>query len=79
MRALLWAVFAFSCSGTAAHAARPDPASDCAPFAALQSSDGRLSEVRGLACRTPGAAPRIEIRERRVIDPAQRLKQGLIW
>jgi hypothetical protein len=79
MRALLWALVMHACAATAALAARPDPASDCASFTALQSSDGRLWEVRGLACRMAGQALRIEIRERRVTDPAQILKQGLIW
>jgi hypothetical protein len=79
MRSLLCGVIALAWFATAAEAARPDVASDCALFTTLEFGSGQLLEVRGLACRASGQPPRVTVRERRVIDPALILRQGLIW
>ena len=75
MRGLLCGLFVLACAGSAVQAARPDLASDCALFAIFETGrpDGAL------ACSRAGQPPRIAIRDRRAVDPATILKQGLIW
>jgi hypothetical protein len=71
MRGLLYGLIVLACAGSAAEAARPDPASDCGSLMTLEN--------RGRACRMSDQPRRATVRARRVIDPATLLKHGLIW
>jgi hypothetical protein len=60
-------------------AARPDPAADCTTFTTVQTTEGRVWEIRGFVCLTPGKPPKVEVTERRETEPSRLLKPQLIW
>jgi hypothetical protein len=69
MRGLFYGLVALACAAAAAEAARPDPASDCGSLMVGAS-------VR--TCRLADQPPRTTPLDRRVVDPATLLKEGLI-
>ena len=71
MRGVLYGLIVLVCAGSAAEAARPDPTLDCGSF--MTWGPG------GRTCRLSDQPPRTIPPDRRVIDPATLLKQGLIW
>jgi hypothetical protein len=77
MRGLICGLVILACAGSAAQAARPDPASDCGR--SIWRISGLEAEARRLAACYTGSQPRAVAQGRPVLDPAAALRQGLIW